>query len=243
MDAPTGQPPPPGRRIDAEANVAVTNVGLVVHGGRPEAAQAAGAVRQWCAGNAVRCTDLDVWSEGGRRSAREEMRAAGRPDLIVTLGGDGTFLRGARLAAKNDALVLGVDVGRVGFLTEVPAARVRAALDAVHQGRFETDDRMLLAVRASRRLQVPSGLRTAALALGLTRRQSLVEVELPLAMPTILAGVKTAAVMSVGTATSSTSFTLRRARSTARTASFRFRCATRSTIRSAFTLRRRKTTS
>jgi osmoprotectant transport system permease protein len=50
-------------------------------------------------------------------------------------------------------------------------------------------------------LQVPSGLRTAALALGLTRRQSLVQVELPLAMPTILAGVKTAAVMSVGTAT------------------------------------------
>ncbi len=50
-------------------------------------------------------------------------------------------------------------------------------------------------------LQVPSGLRTAALALGLTRLQSLVEVELPLAMPTILAGVKTAAVMSVGTAT------------------------------------------
>jgi osmoprotectant transport system permease protein len=50
-------------------------------------------------------------------------------------------------------------------------------------------------------LQVPSGLRTAALALGLTRPQSLVHIELPLAMPTILAGVKTAAVMSVGTAT------------------------------------------
>lgn len=138
--------------------MAVTNVGLVVHGGRPEAAQAAGAVRQWCERNTVRYTDLDVWSEGGRRSAREEMHAAGRPDLIVTLGGDGTFLRGARLAAKNDALVLGVDVGRVGFLTEVPAARVHAALDAVHEGRFETDDRMLLAVRASRRLEVPSKL-------------------------------------------------------------------------------------
>jgi osmoprotectant transport system permease protein len=50
-------------------------------------------------------------------------------------------------------------------------------------------------------LQVPSGLRTAALALGLTRRQALLHVELPLAAPTILAGVKTAAVMSVGTAT------------------------------------------
>jgi len=50
-------------------------------------------------------------------------------------------------------------------------------------------------------LGVPPGLRTAALALGLTRRQALVAVELPLAAPVILAGVKTAAVMSVGTAT------------------------------------------
>jgi len=50
-------------------------------------------------------------------------------------------------------------------------------------------------------LEVPSGLRTAALALGLTRWQALLHVELPLAAPTILAGVKTAAVMSVGTAT------------------------------------------
>jgi len=50
-------------------------------------------------------------------------------------------------------------------------------------------------------LQVPAGLRTAALALGLTRTQALLSVELPLAAPVILAGVKTAAVMSVGTAT------------------------------------------
>ena len=50
-------------------------------------------------------------------------------------------------------------------------------------------------------LQVPAGLRTAALALGLSARQRLLHVDLPLALPVILAGVKTAAVMSVGTAT------------------------------------------
>jgi len=50
-------------------------------------------------------------------------------------------------------------------------------------------------------LQVPAGLRTAALALGMTRAQALARVELPLAAPVILAGIKTAAVMSVGTAT------------------------------------------
>ena len=50
-------------------------------------------------------------------------------------------------------------------------------------------------------LQVPGGLRMAALALGLTRRDRLLTIDLPLALPVILAGVKTAAVMSVGTAT------------------------------------------
>jgi osmoprotectant transport system permease protein len=50
-------------------------------------------------------------------------------------------------------------------------------------------------------LQVPAGLRMAALALGLDRRDRLLHVDLPLALPVILAGVKTAAVMSVGTAT------------------------------------------
>jgi osmoprotectant transport system permease protein len=48
---------------------------------------------------------------------------------------------------------------------------------------------------------VPAGMRTAALALGLRPLQRLLHVELPLALPVILAGVKTAAVMSVGTAT------------------------------------------
>ena len=50
-------------------------------------------------------------------------------------------------------------------------------------------------------LQVPAGLRMAALALGLDKRDRLLHVDLPLALPVILAGVKTAAVMSVGTAT------------------------------------------
>ncbi len=49
--------------------------------------------------------------------------------------------------------------------------------------------------------QVPAGLRMAGMALGLNARQRLLHIELPLALPVILAGIKTAAVMSVGTAT------------------------------------------
>ncbi|GGX31172.1 NAD(+)/NADH kinase [Streptomyces chartreusis] len=134
----------------------VNRLGLVVHGGRTEAVEAGHVVRAWCEEHGVRCADIDVWDDGGRRNARDEVEAAGRPDLIVTLGGDGTFLRGARLAAEGDALVLGVDLGRVGFLTEVPASEVRLALDAVHENRLHIDSRMLLALRASRRLEVPA---------------------------------------------------------------------------------------
>lgn len=136
--------------------MAVNRVGLVVHGGRAEAVAAARAVRAWCAENSVGCADIDVWQEGSRHSALEEVEAAGDPDLIVTLGGDGTFLRGARLAAEHDALVLGVDLGRVGFLTEVPVPEVRAALDAVRDGRITVESRMLLTMRASCRLEVPA---------------------------------------------------------------------------------------
>ncbi|MDB5839326.1 MAG: amino acid transporter permease [Herminiimonas sp.] len=49
--------------------------------------------------------------------------------------------------------------------------------------------------------QVPAGLRQAALALGLSRRDRLLHIDIPLALPVILAGLKTAAVMNVGTAT------------------------------------------
>jgi NAD+ kinase len=140
----------------------VNRIGLVVHGGRPAAVEAAGVVRAWCELHTVGCTDIDVWRDGDgdgrRRSALDEVDAAGDPDLIVTLGGDGTFLRGARLAAAHDALVLGVDLGRVGFLTEVSASGVRSALDAVREDRFAVDSRMLLALRASRRLEVPAGM-------------------------------------------------------------------------------------
>lgn len=139
--------------------MSVSRVGLVVHQGRPAAVEAARAIRAWCADHGVGCHDIDVWRDGEeRRSARDEARAAGRPDLVVTTGGDGTFLRGARIAACDGAAVLGVDLGTVGFLTEVPAAGVRPALDDVHEGRATIEERMLLTMRASRPLEIPTDM-------------------------------------------------------------------------------------
>jgi NAD+ kinase len=140
----------------------IRRLGLVVHGGRPAAVDGAGTVRAWCARHSIGCAEIDVWGdrEGGRRSGREEVKAAGSPDLIVTLGGDGTFLRGARIAAKKDIQVLGVDLGRVGFLTEIDVADVERALEAVHAGESACEERMTLTMRASRALEVPKEMET-----------------------------------------------------------------------------------
>ncbi|WP_406472981.1 NAD(+)/NADH kinase [Streptomyces platensis] len=141
--------------------MSVQRVGIVVHGGRPRALEAADVVRRWCGRRDVGCVAIDVWSQDEeRQDAREEVDAAGSPDLIVTLGGDGTFLRGARLAAQNNALVLGVDLGTLGFLTEVPADHVEYALDTIHRGQVDIETRLMLTMRASCPLKIPEGLET-----------------------------------------------------------------------------------
>jgi len=94
----------------------------------------------------------------GRLSALQEAERAGYPDLIGTLGGDGTFLRGVRVAAAVNALVLGVDVGRVSFLTEVSVGHLDTALPAVQQGATQVDARLTLTMRASRPLEIPAGM-------------------------------------------------------------------------------------
>jgi len=66
-------------------------------------------------------------------------------DLLITLGGDGTLLRGARQVAGTGAPVLGVNLGRLGFLTTAPIAALDRALDQLFEGDWELDRRSTLA--------------------------------------------------------------------------------------------------
>lgn len=138
------------------------HIGLVLHTGRPEAASAAKLLKQWAIEHDVLVSDMDVWNAGtaARRNARDEVEAVGHPTLVVAIGGDGTFLRGARMAAQDDVPVLGVNVGRVGFLTEVAPDGLISALDTVLAGEAHVDERLLLTVRASRPMEIPTELQT-----------------------------------------------------------------------------------
>lgn len=75
----------------------------------------------------------------------------GRADLAVVVGGDGTMLGVAReLAAASGIPLVGINHGRLGFITDVPLARWNEALGQILDGRFEASERVLLAARVMR---------------------------------------------------------------------------------------------
>jgi NAD+ kinase len=87
--------------------------------------------------------DLDVEGVEMHRDTRAELRGAG---LVLTLGGDGTFLAGARLAAPHGIPILGVNLGRLGFLTELEAEGLEDALRRFLAGDCRFEERTMLQV-------------------------------------------------------------------------------------------------
>jgi NAD+ kinase len=84
-----------------------------------------------------------------------EQSFAERADLIVAIGGDGTLLYAARLVAGHDVPLLGVNRGRLGFLTDVSPASMLEDIDTVLAGRYTEDRRSLLAARLERQGAAP----------------------------------------------------------------------------------------
>ena len=68
-----------------------------------------------------------------------------RADLMIAVGGDGTLLYAARLVARHGIPLLGINRGRLGFLTDVMPQDMLGCVDAALEGRLEADERPLLA--------------------------------------------------------------------------------------------------
>jgi NAD+ kinase len=119
------------------------SVGLVLHPQR-DSAEAVSAILDWAQKRSIevlgivseltrlRCAAVGVTpAELGRRS-----------DLIVSLGGDGTMLRAMRLADQQRAPVLGVNLGKLGFLAEIDVPELPNALTAVDAHDFLLEPRL-----------------------------------------------------------------------------------------------------
>jgi NAD+ kinase len=84
-----------------------------------------------------------------------EASFAARADLIVAIGGDGTLLYAARLVAGKPVPLLGINRGRLGFLTDVSPNSMLEDVETVLAGRYTEDRRSLLAARLVRRGAAP----------------------------------------------------------------------------------------
>jgi NAD+ kinase len=73
-----------------------------------------------------------------------EEELGGKADLLVVLGGDGTLLAAARMTAGSKIPILGVNLGGLGFLTEVSDRDLFGILESVLAGQFQTEDRIML---------------------------------------------------------------------------------------------------
>lgn len=123
-------------------------IGLVLHPRRDVSAAAQTVVR-WARGHGAQVVadaeDAERAGDGVQPVDRDRLAAV---DAIVSLGGDGTMLGALRLVAERPVPVLGVNLGRLGFLVEVGPDELPAALDQIEAGRFELETHHGLAYRS-----------------------------------------------------------------------------------------------
>lgn len=135
---------------------------LVVHTGRPDAADVARRVEKVLADNGIGLRALSAeavdrgpipLSPNDRRALGAEItvvdadeRAAEGCELVLVLGGDGTFLRAAELARNVEIPVLGVNLGKIGFLAEAEAEAIDTVIDHIVRRDYRVENRMTLDV-------------------------------------------------------------------------------------------------
>lgn len=122
-------------RAPSREDERVRSVLLVLHPQSREAASLAATARSWCESRGFAA---HTW-EG----AAEELPEV---DFALSLGGDGTMLRTVQLALARDIPVLGVNLGRMGYLAEVEPAGLEPALERIFAGRYQIEERMVLDV-------------------------------------------------------------------------------------------------
>lgn len=133
-------------------------IGIICKQNKPEALNITGQIVEW-----LRPKGIEVYvEEGVGRSIcpdeelpylnivkKEEIPS--RADMIIVLGGDGTLLSVARLVGSHRVPILGVNLGGLGFLTEITLEELYRVLDRVIRGDFVTDERVVLNASVVRR--------------------------------------------------------------------------------------------
>jgi NAD+ kinase len=121
-------------------------VAIVSKPDKPELAQIVAELTEWLRNRGCEVvidSETATYVSSSAGIPRERL-AEHHPDLLIVLGGDGTLLSAARAVAPLPTSILGVNLGSLGFLTEVSLDELYPTLAAVHAGEGEADDRCML---------------------------------------------------------------------------------------------------
>ena len=121
-------------------------VGLVAKNQEPKAAEMVRWLIPWLKKRGRKVLVENGVVRGAAQSCTKKQLAA-RSDLIISLGGDGTLLNIAPLVERSDVPILGVNMGGLGFITEVAVDELEAALTKTLEGDYEVEQRMTLEIR------------------------------------------------------------------------------------------------
>lgn len=127
------------------ANGNQLRIGMILHSRRPDTLTYAARVVSYLLAHDVSVCAEDDFAQDLGVTPFSQVEGA---DVIVSLGGDGTLLRGVQYAFRWEAALLGINMGRVGFLTEVEPKDIESALDAVIHGDYEVESRPVLHVES-----------------------------------------------------------------------------------------------
>jgi NAD+ kinase len=121
--------------------------GFLLKRGKPEAAEIGAELAALLVHRraTVVVTDEDAGTFPRAKAVPPE-RLGSEIDVLVVLGGDGTFLHGASLVADHGVPLLGINLGSLGFMTHYSLDQARAAIEAASAGQLPIDERMRLRV-------------------------------------------------------------------------------------------------
>jgi len=124
----------------------IQTVGLVAKYNEPKATQTARWLIPWLKKRGKKVLVENGVVRGAAPSCSKKEMAA-RADLIISLGGDGTLLNIAPLVERPEVPVLGVNLGGLGFITEVAVGELEEVLSKTLEGEYEVEKRMTLEIR------------------------------------------------------------------------------------------------
>lgn len=122
----------------------IQRIGFAYNPTIEDAVELSGRASGWC-----RMRGIGEWQAqaGDHEALRRELPTT---DALVVLGGDGTFLRAARMVAEIDVPILGINLGKVGFLSKAEASDLEDVLARIVAGDYVIDERMALEGRILR---------------------------------------------------------------------------------------------